>query len=313
MGIRPPPHRRAAASSTRHHRAHRRGPATRRLPELGRAGPRRRAALPGHGDGPRALLRRAPVPSGGRTGPLHWRPGPARGGGAPGHPPARDVRPGRPPGTRRPPRGRDGPGRAVPGDRQPRLSGAGLLFRGRPRAPADVRPPFLGHLLLGPGPDPRTAQRGRPRCPRGVPRGRRRRRRCRDGRHRAARDPRPPVRRDGSDEDLPHRGPGFPVARRIVRRSLRAAPGPRLRGNVRRRRRNAMGVAHAAGHGQRRVFRHHRAQTVQRFPRRCVSERRRVLLQQPPCRCGPALIRTTNSAPPTAAAPGSPPPAARRT
>ena len=146
----------------------------------------------------------------------------------------RELGPGRPDGHRRPPRGRDGPRRAVPDDRRAPVP--------RPRAP--VRRRCAGHGLLGAGrfgpaywqdhaPGARGADGRRPRRPPAVPRLRRRRRRDGARRRGAARRGPAALARHGRDAHVPDRWARQPPPRRVVRRPVRAAARPGLRRDVR--------------------------------------------------------------------------------
>ena len=113
-----------------------------RLPELVLPGPRGgQGALGGPGLGPRAVQPRPPHPGSRRRQPADGRRPAARSGG-----PVRRLGGGRfgdgpRRGHLRPPRGGDGAGRAVQGDRQPRLPHTGGSLRGptRPWAPQAQR------------------------------------------------------------------------------------------------------------------------------------------------------------------------------
>ncbi len=198
--------------------------------------------------GPRTLLSWAPHPGGCGPGP---RPGRGRAGedrpaGRRSH--LRRLRTGRQPGHLRAPGDRDGPGgtrQADGGTALPR-PGRAVPRPTRPRHPRRhrVRPRLLpGRPARAPGHGSARPRRARP-----VPRGRRGRCGRGDRGRRAARRGRTAVGGDGRPADLSDRRDGLAPPRRVLRRRLRTAAGPRLLGDLRRCRLRDARLAAAAGH-----------------------------------------------------------------
>ena len=149
----------------------------------------------------------------------------------------------------------------------------GAAGAGRHRARARVLP--------GRHADPRRGGVPRARRPRALPGERGGRRRGRDRRRRAAGRDRAPVGADDRPPHLPDGRHGVAPQRRVVRRGLRAAAGPRVLGDVRRRRVGDARLAPAARHRRRALRRPRRAHALQRGRDVAGARRLRVLLREP--------------------------------
>jgi hypothetical protein len=263
-------------------RPHRARPGPRRLPRhLLPGAPSPQVPLAGPGLGPRAVQPRPPHPGRRRRRPPARRRAAAARGPPLRRPRRRALRRGRRAALLRPPRGGDGAGRALPGDRGARVPAPGRAVR-EPARLAGADPLGLpGRLLPGRGAAARAALGHRPCRAHGVSGGRGHGRVPGDRRRRDAGAPGSAVGRHGRHEAVPDGRPGPPPLRRGDRRPLRAAVGAGVRRDLRGDRHDAVGLAAVPGDGAGGRAGRRGARAVQRLRGRYLAGRAGVLLRQP--------------------------------